>query len=107
MHHDAGGLVDHQQVLVLPRDAKARRLGLVGRLGLGLGQLDTDLLPDRQAVALRPSRAVDEHRAACDEPLGDRPRADFLLLGEIAVESQARGRRRYAQLDQERNVEAP
>ena len=67
---DARRLVDHEQVLVLPDDVEVHLLG-GERAGLG-GQLDDDLLPALEPVALRARLAVDEHGAVGDQPLGER-----------------------------------
>ena len=75
MNDDAGRLVDDEQVLVLPDDVEIHLLGLE-RAGLG-GELDDDLLPALEPVALRPRLAVDEDGAVGDQPLGERPRADL------------------------------
>ena len=58
MDDDARRLVDDEQVLVLPDDVEVHLLGRE-RPGLG-GQLDVDLLPALEPVALRPRLAVDE-----------------------------------------------
>ena len=73
VHDHAGGLVDDEQVLVLPRD----RVRGVGDLGaLRLRQLgDHDPLARRDRVALGTLAAVDEHRAALEQALGGRARA--------------------------------
>ena len=70
MDDDAGGLVDDEQVLVLPDDVEVHLLGCK-RTGLG-GQLDDDLLPALEPVALRARLAVDEDGAVGDQPLGER-----------------------------------
>ena len=65
---DAGGLVDHEQMLVLPDDVE---LHLLGRERTGFGrELDDDLLPALEPVALRPRLTVDEDGAVGDQPLG-------------------------------------
>ena len=77
---EARGLVDDEQVLVLPHDGRrGRRRGLRGRLG----RTQLDLLPALEPVALRTRDAVDE-RARLDGALGGRARAD--VVGEEAVE---------------------
>jgi hypothetical protein len=70
MDDDACRLVDDEQVLVLPDDLQVHLLGYE-RAGLGR-ELDDDLLPALEPVALRPRRAVDEDGAAGDQPLGER-----------------------------------
>ena len=65
----------------------------------GLGQLDARPPPPGQPVALRPPLAVDEHRAAADEPLGERARADSGHVGEDGVEPPARVRLRDARAE--------
>ena len=68
---EARGLVDHEQVLVLVRDAERRCL-LDGRFGddLALGHLERDLLALLDAIALRATLAVDRDRAPlAQEPL--------------------------------------
>ena len=67
---DTRRLVDHEQVLVLPDDVEVHLLGRE-RAGLG-GQLDDDLLPALEPVALRARLAVDEDGAVGDQPLGER-----------------------------------
>jgi len=67
---DTRWLVDHEQVLVLPDDVEIHLLGRK-RAGLG-GQLDDDLLPALEPVALRARLAVDEDGTVGDQPLGER-----------------------------------
>ena len=67
---DAGGLVDDEQVLVLPDHVEVH---LLGRERAGLGRkLDDDLLPALEPVALRPGLTVDEDGAVRDQALGER-----------------------------------
>ena len=67
---DARGLVDDEQVLVLPDDVEVH---LLGRERPGLGRkLDDDLLPALEPVALRPLLTVDEDGAVGDQPFGER-----------------------------------
>jgi hypothetical protein len=67
MDDDAGGLVDDDQVLVLPRDreGRGRRLRLDRRLGGAVG----DPLPARQHEALRSRPPVDRHEPRVDQLL--------------------------------------
>jgi hypothetical protein len=85
MDDDAGRLVDDEQVLVLPGHVEIHRLRLE-RWCVG-GQLDHDVLPALEAVALLPGLAVDEDGAACDQPLGERARADLGAAGDGAIEA--------------------
>ena len=55
-----------------------------------LRHLGGDLLAAHDAEALRPTLAVDEHRALGDQSLGVGPRAQLGPLGEDAVEARAR-----------------
>jgi hypothetical protein len=91
--HEAGGLVDDEQVLVLVCDAERRRVldsGLDNHLGLR--HLERDLLALLNAVALRSALAVDRDRSACGEqPLRVGARAELLERCEEAVEPLARG----------------
>ena len=67
---DAGRLVDDEQVLVLPDDVEVH---LLGRERAGRRrELDDDLLPALEPVALRPRLTVDEDSAVGDQPLGER-----------------------------------
>ncbi len=84
MDDDPRGLVDDEEVLVLPGDRQLHLLGCE-RLRRG-GKLDHDLLAALEPVALRPRAAVDEDGAVRDEPLGERARADLAARGESAVE---------------------
>ncbi len=81
---DAGGLVDDEQVLVLPDDVEVHLLG-GERAGLGR-KLDDDLLPALEPVALRPGLTVDEDGAVGDQALGERAGADLGPAGEGPVE---------------------
>jgi hypothetical protein len=85
MDGDPCGLVDHEQVLVLVRDAEVERGGdeLERRR-----RLEFDLLTGVQTVRLRPRRTVDADLAGLEQPLGGGPRADLLEAGEEAVEAQ-------------------
>ena len=73
---EASGLVDDEEVLVLVDD---RQVELDRRQLRCAGELDLDLLPTLEPVALRARPPVDEHRAARHEPLRGRARA---YLGE-------------------------
>jgi hypothetical protein len=89
MDDDARRLVDDEQVLVLPGDPKVdlfplERLWLLGR------QLDLELLPTLEPVALCANAAVDAYRAGLDQALRYRARSDLRLLGEEPVETVAR-----------------
>ena len=94
VHDHAGRLVDDQQVLVLPGNAKRRRLALLRRRRL-LGLVDVDRLAARQDVALGPRPAVDQHAAGLDQAL--RPCARAQRSGEECVEPLAGGVRRGRQ----------
>ena len=84
---EPGGLVDDEQVLVLPDDRNVDRLRLQRSRRRDLGG---DLLPTLQPEALRPTLAVDEHGSGRDQPLGERSRVELGPLGEDAVEPRAR-----------------
>ena len=86
VHDHARGLVDDEQVLVLPGDGEAR----LGRLGGRLGDLLLDLehLAAAQCVALDALLAVDAHAAGVDRALRRGARAD--VRGEEDVEPLAR-----------------
>src|SRR5579862_5367214 len=93
MDDEAGGLVDHQQVLVLPDDARRRRgRNRLGSLGL-LGELH--LLASGEPVALHARDSVDD-RTAGDRALGRSARAE--RRGEEPVEPLAGRVGRHAQL---------
>ena len=64
MNHDAGGLVDNEQVLVLPCDAEVHLLG--DKRCRVCRQLDEDVLPTCQPMAFGAGLTVDE-----DGPIGD------------------------------------
>ena len=83
VHHDAGGLVDHEQVVVLV----GHGVGRVGALhARRLGRLvDGDVLTGAHAMALGHRDAVDEHVAVLDQAL--RPRARPERAGEDRVEA--------------------
>ena len=85
MNDDAGRLVDDEQVLVLPRDAEVHLLG-DERRGVGR-QLDEDVLPTRQPMALGAGLAVDEDGPVGDQPFGEAARADLRASRERSVES--------------------
>jgi len=85
VHDDAGRLVYHQQVLVLPGDPEWKLLPhQLGRAAFG--QLERELLPAFEPVALRPDGAVDERGTALEQSLRRRARADLGQRGEEAVE---------------------
>ena len=70
MDDDACRLVDHEQVLVLPDDVEVH---LLRDEWCGVGrELDDDLLPALEPVALGPRLAVDEDGALGDQPLCER-----------------------------------
>ena len=85
MDDDSRRLVDDQQVLVLPGDVQVHRLRLERRSVRR--QLDDDVLPALQPVALDAGLAVDEDGAARDQPLGERARAHLRPAGDRAVEA--------------------
>ena len=90
------------------RCARPGRLGLVGRLGLGLQAARREPPPrppgGGSSAAPSPSTSTAppamSRSAAAREPTSS-------CSDRIAVEPQARGRLRYVKRDQERNVEAP
>ena len=85
---DSGGLVDDEESLVLEGHAQGELLGLERR-GRTDRQVERDLLPALEAVALRPHVAVDQHAAVADEAFGVRPRLDRLVSGQPPVEPLA------------------
>ena len=93
---DARRLVHHEEVLVLPRNAKIElfRLKLARA---ALWNIERELLPWIQTMALRPRRAVYEHAAFLNEPLRRRARADILEEREEAVEPLAGRLRRHGE----------
>ena len=85
VNDEAGGLVDDEEVLVLPDDRDVELLCLqLDRLG----DLDVDLLPTFEPEALRTRLAVDEHGARRDQALGERARIELGPHGEHAIESR-------------------
>ena len=91
MDDDAGGLVDDEQVLVLPGDLE--RNGVVGheRARDRCGRLVRQLLPALEPVALHARLlAVDRDETFGEHPLGDRARADVVERREEPVEPLAR-----------------
>jgi hypothetical protein len=93
MNDDTRRLVDDEEMLVGVRDGE---VGLgYGRLGGGRRrQLDLDLLPTYELVALAADVAVHQHGTGGEQPLGGRPRSDLRHGGEVAVEPLSRGLRR-------------
>src|SRR5215211_7888850 len=86
MHDDARRLVDHEEVLVLVRNADGYGLVLDrGRVGR---RLEVDLLPTLEPPRLRTDEPVDVH-ARGDHALGRRAGAD--VLGDESIEAQAYG----------------
>ena len=85
MNHDTGGLVDDEQVLVLPGDAEVHLLGderrRVGR------QLDEDILPTCQPMALAAGLTVDEDGSLRDQAFGEAPRSDLGASRERSIET--------------------
>ena len=65
MHGEAGGLVEHHQVLVLEDHIKVDRHG--DRRRGGLGRVYCDQLAEMQAVGGPLERALDAHEAAVDQ----------------------------------------
>ena len=90
VHDDARRFVDDEEVLVRVRDAEVGGRRLVGRLRT-LGQLERDLLPGLNAVALGAPLAVDHDGLRGQESLGVRARAELVEGGEKAVEPRAGG----------------
>ena len=84
MDDDPGGLVDHEQVLVLERDPERELLGLERRR-LGGRRLEAQLLPAREPVALRPGRSVDQRDALGEQALGGCARPDLRQRREVAI----------------------
>ena len=97
VNDEPGGLVDDEQVLVLPGDAKVHLLGLwpptLGR------QLGNDRLAALEPVALGTVLPVDEHRPGPEEPLRLRARADLGPFRERTVEARAPRRVRDAKAE--------
>jgi hypothetical protein len=97
MDHDAGGLVNDEEVLVCVRDRQVRRRSdrFGGRLR---GSLDLDLLTAGEPVALTSDFPVDEDRTPGEQTLGRSARAYLRQAGEPAVEAAAGGLRGNAEL---------
>ena len=89
MDDDTRRLIDDEEVVVLVRDPQGGRR-VFDRLRT-LGQLERDLLPGLQAVALRAAFAVDRDGLRGQEPFGVRARAELVEGGEEAVEPRAGG----------------
>ena len=89
MDDDSGRLLDDEQVLVFVRGPEVDLLRLQRR-GCGRWKVDLELFPTLQTMALRLYCAVDEYRAALEQALGQRARADLRQLREKAVEAVAR-----------------
>ena len=68
LYDEPGGLLDHEQVGVLVGEDE---LGCRARGPRRLGEVDLELLAACEAVALRPSGAVEAHCAGPYEPLGE------------------------------------
>ncbi len=84
---ETGGLLDDEQVLVVV-DHLQRELD---RLELALArELDVELLPTCEPVALRAPMPVDEDGAAGHEPFGESPRPDGRDLGDDGVQPPPR-----------------
>ena len=94
VHDDAGGLVDHEQVLVGVGHGVGRVRQVARRRLLGL--LDGDQLAGAQEVALGRRAAVDEHEAGLDQALRARTRAQ--RRRQEGVEPRARVLRRRSPL---------
>jgi hypothetical protein len=107
MDYDSGGLLDDEQVLVLPGDVQARRLGFRLRLGRSFRWLEPNLLTAGEAVALRPGNPVYKHFPFGDEPLRGGAGTHGGLLREEPIQPQPCGGLRYAEGNQERSVDAP
>ena len=83
MDHHPGGLVDHQQELVLVSDREGG--ALVRRvLGVFAGRLHLDQLAARDRVSLRADPPVHAHPSGIDQPLGARPGPQ--RFGQQAIE---------------------
>ena len=108
MDDDAGGLVDDEQVLVLPGDGAGRRARLPppARARLPAARSATSSPPASRWLFGRATPSTST-LAAGDEPLRGRARADGRLLGEEAIQPQPRCGLGYAKRDQERSVDAP
>ena len=107
MDHDSGGLLDDEQMLVLPGDVQARRLGFRLRLGRSFRWLETNLLTAGEAVALLPGNPVYQHYPFGDESFRGGAGAHGGLLREEPIQPQPCGGLRYSERDQERSVDAP
>jgi hypothetical protein len=90
MHDQPGGLVDDEEVLVLPRDPELVVL-TCGRLVMCDRSLELDLLPTREAVALRARGAIDYDCARSEQPLRLAARADLGQRGDEAVKPLSGG----------------
>ena len=86
MHHQAGRLVDHREVLVLEDDVERERIGDEGAGRLVLGEDDFDQVPVFGDARGADHFAVDPHRAGGDDPRGLGSR-EGKLVGEKAVDT--------------------
>ncbi len=91
MDHEAGRLVDGDQVFVLVEDRERNVLGLEHALAR-LGHLDRDLLARAHDVRALGGLAADARRALGDELLDARAREVRARRDEEQVEPRARGR---------------
>ncbi len=93
VHHHAGGLVDHQQVLVLVGDRERRRLGRAGPPDSARSRSSTSIAsPAATRWRLGRSRPSTRTRPRVDQRLGSRPGAE--RAGQEPVEPGAGGLRR-------------
>jgi hypothetical protein len=98
MNDDAGGLVDHDQMVVFVCHTERHVFGdKVGLTALRKGELH--FFATGQAMALRTRRAVYQHLSLAEQALGGRAGADLAQAGEEAVEPFAGRRRRHGKLE--------
>ena len=108
MDDDAGGLVDDEQMLVLPGDARVPR-ARASASGSGAASGSSKRTSSPPASRWLFGRATPSTSTVSpgDEPLRGRSGAHGRLLGEEPIQPQPRGRLGYAKRDQERSVDAP
>ena len=97
MHHQAGRLVQHQQVFVLVDDVQVDRFGCAGNFGFQF-RLQPHLLAAFEQLARHGRRTVQRHRAGLDP--GGQARAGVVRehLGQSLVEPAASGGQRHDRL---------
>jgi hypothetical protein len=89
MHHEARGLIDHQQICILKHHIQRHRLCKPVSLGLWLGGLHPDLLMESQGLAWTHRFIVDAHTALLDPALEARARLIGIPQSEYAIQALA------------------